>query len=418
MPNPLQRWKDDWNQKHGQERFLRVRWLLNPNETPLENVELVEHRGVVTEIRPLAASGAHALPAILIPTLVNAHTHLEFSMLTESIRPALPFQDWITALIRWRRGTDPEDEICIRKGLAESCRCGVTSLGEITTTHAVLPGDVPAGSTVISFREILGLQQEQISKLMQTASDHLNHTIPTAPTSSVQSGLSPHAPYSVHPKLYEALIELAVSRKAPVAMHLAETTDEIELLQDGKGAFVEFLQRLGLWNADVFPGGRTIRDFLEQLARIPRALAIHGNYFSSSDIQFLARHTNIATVYCPRTHAFFRHTPHPLPQLLEVGASVVLGTDSRASNPDLSVWKELQCVAAQFPHIPIPQLLALATTNAADALGLPVERHRIRTEQPFHGVILNADPEARDLRSLVRHSSTQPVITIMGDDAE
>lgn len=417
MSNPLQLWKDEWHQQHGQERFLRVRWLLNPNQTPLENVELVEYEGLVAEIRALPASEADVLPAILIPALVNAHTHLEFSMLTDAICPALPFQDWITSLIQWRRARDPEDESSIRKGLAESRRYGVTSLGEITTTHAVLPIDVPEGSTVVSFREILGLQQEQIGELIQTASDHLNHTTPTAQRGSVQSGLSPHAPYSVHPNLYEALIELAVSRNAPVAMHLAETTDEIELLEDGKGAFAEFLQRRGLWNADVFPGGRLIRDFLEPLARVPRALAIHGNYFSSRDIHFLARHTNIATVYCPRTHAYFRHTPHPLPQLLEAGASVVLGTDSRASNPDLSVWKELQRVAAQFPEISIPQLLALVTTNAADAMGLPVKRHQILAERPLHAVMLNA-AEAGDLRSLVCHSSTQPVFTILGGDAE
>ena len=77
MVHSLDQWKEDWRQKHGQERFLRVRWLLNPNETPLQNVELVEYQGVVAEIRILPASVTDVLPAILIPTLVNAHTHLE-----------------------------------------------------------------------------------------------------------------------------------------------------------------------------------------------------------------------------------------------------------------------------------------------------------------------------------------------------
>lgn len=96
----------------------------------------------------------------------------------------------------------------------------------------------------MSFREILGLRQEQIPELVQTANEHLNRFTGTSPKNgSVKAGLSPHAPYSVHPDLYESLIDVAVSRNVPVAMHLAETTDEIELLHDGKGAFVEFLQQ-------------------------------------------------------------------------------------------------------------------------------------------------------------------------------
>ena len=109
------------------------------------------------------------------------------------------------------------------------------------------------------------------------------------------------------------------------------------------------------------PGGRSIREFLEQLARVPRALAIHGNYFSEDDIRFLSGHPNVATVYCPRTHACFGHTKHPIQRLLAAGARVVLGTDGRASNPDLSIWKELQFVATHFPHISIPHLTCRAS---------------------------------------------------------
>ncbi len=408
MTTPLRSWKDDWQLQSGRERILRVRWLLNPDQPPLENVEIVEQHGRVVEIRPLSVSAGNVLPVILIPTLVNAHTHLEFSSLSEPICPALPFQDWITAVIQWRHGAHSMSGKVVQRGLEESLRSGVTVVGEITTTQPVSAADIPEGCRVVSFREVIGLQQERIPELLQQAVLHLSRDSESGSDAEIVRGISPHAPYTVHPELFASLLDLAVAQNAVVAMHLAETMDELELLHDGKGRFVDFLRRAGLWNSAVFPGGRRVRDFLEQLARAPRALAVHGNYFSHDDTRFVARHANVATVFCPRTHAFFRHGPHPIRQLLAAGARVILGTDSRASNPDLSLWKELQFVATHFQDISIPRLLAMVTTDAADALGLPAECHEIRAGAALQCLILNADHDARDLRQLICHPSTQP----------
>ena len=409
MTNPLQAWKNVWQSQSGSERVLKVRWVLNPEQPPLENMAITEQNGQILDIRPVRASESDILPIILIPPLVNAHTHLEFSSRTEPIRPTRPFHDWITAVIQWRRGTDLTGGECITRGLAESRQSGVTVVGEIATTQPVTRNDVARDSTVVSFREIIGLRREQIPELLNVATEHLAQYAATHQDNRVVGGISPHAPYTVHPDLFESLIELAVSRNAVVAMHLAETTDELQLLQDGSGRFVDFHKRLGLWNSAIFPGGRSIREFLEPLARVPRALAIHGNYFSSDDIRFLAEHSNFATVYCPRTHAFFGHSPHPVLKLLGAGARVILGTDSRASNPDLSLWKEVQFVASHYPEIPIPQLLAMASTHAADALGLPSNRHWIRRGGALHCVMLNTKSSDSELRSLICDASTQPI---------
>ena len=410
MTDTLQSWKDDWQSRSGSERILRVRWLLNPKEVPLENVEIVEQHGHITEIRRLAAASDNILPVIMIPPLVNAHTHLEFSALTEPIRPALPFPDWISAVIQWRRSTVDGSMEGALQGLTESHRAGVTTIGEITTTQQVDPRDLADGCRIVSFREIIGLQRERIPELLGQVEQHLA----TDTGETIIHGLSPHAPYTVHPELFASLIELAVNRNAVVAMHLAETKDELALLHDGKGRFAQFLKNIGLWNDSTFPGGRTIRDFLEQLVRVPRALAIHGNYFSDDDIRFIPKHANLTTVYCPRTHAFFGHEPHPIQRLLAAGARVVLGTDSRASNPDLSVWKELQFVAAHYPEIPIPQLLAMITSNAADSLGLAVDDYSLHTGGKLQCVLLNAKCPANDLRQIICHSTTQPAATLFG----
>ncbi len=97
---------------------------------------------------------------------------------------------------------------------------------------------------------------------------------------------------------------------------------------------------------------------------------IHGNYLDGDEIDFLAAHADrMSVIYCPRTHAFFRHAPYPLAKLLAAGANVALGTDSRASNPDLSILSELQFAAAQHLNVPPEMLLRLITAAAAKALG-------------------------------------------------
>ena len=407
MTDRMQSWNDDWQSRNGSERILRVRWLLNPNEAPLENVEIVEQHGHIVEIRPLAVTVGNILPVIMTPTLVNAHTHLEFSALPEPIRPALPFPDWISAVIQWRRSSIGNTD-GVSQGLVESQRVGVTTIGEITTNQQVHVRDLAEGCRVVSFREIIGLQRERIPELLCQAEQHFA----AGSEDSIIHGLIPHAPYTVHPELFESLMKLAVNRNSVVAMHLAETKDELELLHNGTGRFADFLSRLNLWDTSTFPGDRSIRDFLEQLVRAPRALAVHGNYFSDDDIRFVARHTNLATVYCPRTHAFFRHEQHPIQRLLTAGARVVLGTDSRASNPDLSIWKELQFVAARFPDIPIPLLLAMATTDAADSLGLTADDYSLRAGGKLRCVMFDTDCNASDLRQVICHPKTQPAMSI------
>jgi cytosine/adenosine deaminase-related metal-dependent hydrolase len=152
-------------------------------------------------------------------------------------------------------------------------------------------------------------------------------------------------------------------------MHLAETPGELELLETGAGEFVKFLRELGVWRDDVFTHSSRPLDYVRELARAERALAIHGNYLDDEEIDFIAAHPNISVVYCPRTHAFFGHTPHPWRTMLSRQVHLALGTDSRASNPDLSLFAELQFLRKLAPDFDPVHLLELGTINGARALG-------------------------------------------------
>ncbi|HID22771.1 MAG TPA: hypothetical protein EYP14_10275, partial [Planctomycetaceae bacterium] len=326
------------------EQRWTARWIFPVSGPPIENGTLIASDGVIEDVWPSQDARALDLgPVALIPGLVNAHTHLEFSDLNAPLAaPGCNFFEWIPFVVAYRLRRSLAGASAVRRALERGLReCHGTAtavVADIVTTEyepAQFPGP---RSQLVLFRELYTLRPKQISPQLELARRHLERFGPASEGIAAVGGLSPHAPYTVHPELFEKLIELARRHRAPVAMHLAETEAERELLECGTGPCVELLRRFGLWKANLFERGVTILDYLRKLAETERALVIHGNYLNNDDIAFLADHPHLCVVYCPRSHAYFGHRPHRWQQMLDQGVSVAIGTDSRASNPDLSVW--------------------------------------------------------------------------------
>jgi cytosine/adenosine deaminase-related metal-dependent hydrolase len=351
---------------------LRARWVFPVDGPPLEQGVVEIAGGRITAVHNRPGPCTHELGnSAMIPGLVNAHTHLELSDVQRPLQPAQPFTAWLRAVMAHRRdrtskGNTPgaANARSVAAGLAESAASGTTLLGDIAGPDwqpSARHGAVPR---CVSFLELLGLAPERRSKELERARGHL------VGREGAIRGLSPHAPYSVHPDLFRNLIDLAAEQRAPVAMHLAETKCELELLASGSGEFLPFLEELGVWRSDAIPRGTRPLDYLRELARVETGLVIHGNYLADHEVNFLARSPNLSVVYCPRTHAYFGHEPHPWRRLIAHGVNVAIGTDSRASNPDLSVWNELLYLRRLAPDLDPAVLLELGTTNSARALGL------------------------------------------------
>lgn len=324
--------------------------------------------GRISAIHDLPDRAHHDLGNVaIIPGLVNAHTHLELSDVGAPLGPASPFTSWLRAVMAHRGGRTISGDAAVTAGQSESMHHGTTTLGDIVGQPLSLATGETRPARTIAFLEILGLAPERAAPQLQRAREHL------AGEASVIRGLSPHAPYSVHPDLLRGVIDLAVKHHAPVAMHVAETQGELELLATGTGEFIPFLRELGVWRPDaIAPGSRPL-DSLRELARVECALVIHGNYLDDDETEFLVAHPNLSVVYCPRTHAYFGHALHPWRKLLSRGVNVALGTDSRASNPDLSLFGELQFLRQLAPEFDPAQLLQLGTFNGAFALGVEHE---------------------------------------------
>ena len=305
----------------------------------------------------------------ILPGLINAHTHLEFSHLSEPLgRCGVGMTEWIGRVIECRFGAREEPARAVEQGIRESIQSGITALAEIAQ-----PG-WPAASfdgralDATVFLELIGPTEDRALTAVDLARRHLDTA---ASTGFWRAGLSPHAPYSVHPKLLSAAVSLSIARRIPLSFHLGESREEMELLRSGGGPFREMLERFGAWDADSFTPGTRPMDYLHALGSAHRALIVHGNYLDEEEISFLGdRADRMAVVYCPRTHAFFAHDDYPLGRLLSAGATVALGTDSRASSPDLGILAEMRQVTQRHPSVSPATILRLGTFEGAKALGL------------------------------------------------
>jgi cytosine/adenosine deaminase-related metal-dependent hydrolase len=377
-----------------------ARWVIPVDRPPLARgvVEIEGDRIVAVEPPDELAPQEPAIDlgeVAVLPGLVNAHTHLEFSDLAEPVVAGPSFADWIGRVVEQRRGqSDPVQ--AVQRGWNESLQSGVTTLGEIATSDAwssIAPGQAPG----VVFRELIGLKSDRWEPALDTARQHLQQT-PEGNANWIR-GLSPHAPYSVHPRLYERLIDLAVEAGAPVAVHLAETREELELLQHGRGPLVEQLKKFGAWEEGLIPRGTRVLDSLMPLADVDHGLVIHGNYLTDEEIDFVARHRNLSVVYCPRTHAAFGHPPHPWRKLLDAGVRIALGTDSRASNPDLSLWNEVLWLSRKFREVDSSLFIRMATLRGAQALGCDADVGSLTPGKLANLIVLRPDASVQTPRA-------------------
>ncbi len=339
----------------------------------------IEHGVVTIDGERIVAIGQHGErrgeihdlgDVALLPGLVNTHTHLEFS---QRLRPlgvsGMQLPSWIRLIIAERQHT-AADSHAVNTGLRESLRHGVTTMGEISTAIEAQKYLSDPPTELNLFLEVIGFSRARAESALAAVTERLEVMQSLASGGRVHLGISPHAPYTVSPDLVRRLVALSIERNLPVAMHLAESEAELQLLSHGTGPFQQLLDDRSMWDPQTIPHCSRPLDYLKLLAAAPRALVIHGNYLDEAERLFLAQHADrMSLVYCPRTHVYFDHPPYPLAQLLATGVNVTLGTDSRASNPDLSLLNEMRHIAHSHPEIEPHEILRLGTMAGALALG-------------------------------------------------
>jgi len=303
--------------------------------------------------------------AVIMPGLINAHTHLELTHFHNQLTNFSSFTDWIFQLVSERRLWTKEDFInSAREGAREALSSGTTLAGDVTASHTAWDAARAEGLRSVVFEEVTGFSPDPDAALSQLESA-LDQAVPDP---LLVQGISPHAPYSVSPELYRQVAELSRSRGLPLATHVAETQSELQFLQSGTGEFKDLLSELGVLPSEWSPPQLTPIAYLESLGILRQSsVLIHCNYLDQESISRILRNRS-SVVYCPRSHDFFGHERHPVRLLLDSGINVALGTDSLASNSSLSMLDEIRYLYKERKDLKCDEIFRAATLNGASAL--------------------------------------------------
>lgn len=302
---------------------------------------------------------------VLLPGLINAHTHLELSH-TPLGPPPASFGEWLLGVVSRRSTTAAEDvATAARDGAAECLRFGVTTVGDISRECAITRAALRDGPLrVVSFGEVQAMAQRRalLEERLAMAVDA------SLASETLSIGVSPHAPYTVEPDAYRRCVAVARERRLPICTHLAESPEESAFLNEHAGPLRELWRALGTWDDAVprWAGSPVALAEATGLLSVWPVLA-HVNYVDDAEIELLAAR-GASVVWCPRTHEYFGHPPHRWREMRARGVNVCVGTDSRASTPDLNVVDDLRLIHRQSPAVDASTLWAMVTVAAARAL--------------------------------------------------
>ena len=350
-------------------------WIVSVSDPPIRDGWVAVDNGRVAAItkRPPVDGGEliDLGEVVLMPGLVNAHTHLELSYLRDEVPPAPEFVTWIRDVMAARRRRpdpqSPEILASIDRALAEASACGTAIVGDISNTLASFAPLTRSALAAVVFYELIRFNVADAQGFVDTAWEELNRLVPT---DRVRASLAAHAPYSVAPLVFRA-IRKAIDRDpfAPSSVHLAESIEELEFIRSGGGPWRRLLEDLGVWDpAWVPPGGSPVQ-FLDESGFLDaRVLAVHGVQMTADDLERLAAR-GATVVTCPRSNGHTGAGAPPIADFYESGVRVAVGTDSLASSPDLNVFAELATMRALAPDVPATALLDSATRQGARALG-------------------------------------------------
>ena len=320
--------------------------------------------GPASELTPQPGEPVTDLGAnTLLPGLVNAHCHLDFTGFKGAISPRQSFTEWIKMINALRRSFTTTDYIdAIAEGFEMLAQGGVTTVANIEAFPELLPHLPVPPLRTWWFLELIDVRSRinGDETLLGALSFFENH-----PDWLGGFGLSPHAPYTASVDLYRLARTCGEKYGMLSSTHIAESIEEHEMFCNARGPLYDFLASLGRDNSDCGHGS-ALSHLIEHGVIGPDTIIAHLNYLQDYDYELVAN-SGASVVHCPKCHTYFGHAPFPMKALREYGVNVCLGTDSLASNNSLDMRAEMR--EAQMVHgLGDREVLEMVLLNGARAL--------------------------------------------------
>ncbi len=340
-------------------------WILPISDQPKRNGAILVDNGMITDMghasylsRKYNIKPHRFTRAVIAPSWVNAHCHLELSHLKNKVLRGNHFVNWVESLVKAREEFTDQDTI------AEAFQTELQRQGE---TGTALIGDITNGSFIeqvserserMVYFELLGFKPQQADELYTKALARIN-------SHSENIYLAPHALYSTSADL----IKLIVREQYYSTIHLAESPMEMTFLLDGSGPLKSFLKDRDAWYDEWHPPGQTAVKYLQQMGVLnERLVLVHGVHVNHEDLQII-KQAGSTVCLCIRSNTALGSGLPPVEDYLHHQIPLCMGTDSLASNSDLDMNEEVAYLTNCFPQVDAAKVLRMATLNGARALG-------------------------------------------------
>jgi len=364
--------------------IIRARTVVTMDGPPIENgaIALSEDRIVdVAKFNEIKARHTGEVIDLgeqaLLPGLINAHCHLDYTCLRAKIPPQRSFTDWIRAINAEKANLSPNGYVAsIHDGFAEARRFGTTTIANLTAFPELIP-QIHATIRTWWFAELIDIRAPEHAKEL------VDRAIESFGRARALWGLAPHALFTASKDLYRRCEEIARRQNALLTTHLAESREEMQMFHDASGPLYEFLKSIGRPIGDcgnetplelfldlIGSGGSPNRPRAIEVNRpYPSWIVAHLNELTENDFELLEKlNIRFHVVHCPRSHDYFGHGRFEFERLRSLGFNICLGTDSLSSNESLSLFDEMRAFRTQFPSISPEEVLQMATVNPARAL--------------------------------------------------
>ncbi len=345
----------------------RAGWVIQDPDTIFRNAAVHVHDGRISAVSTGRITGPEPVvdhgPGVILPALINAHTHLELGALKGRLPVDQGFAAWVRHLIDARKKLS---RTALKSGISDGIRelldTGCGTAGEISTLGLSRQPFLQSLLHGVWFREYIGNGKEKEIR-------------PDITTS--RESLAGHAPHTTAPDLLAMLAKQTERLGRPFSIHLAESTDEDDFIRTGKGPWADLLKSRGIdFSTWPLPAPGPVR-YLDRLGALRKnTLAVHLLLADGDDFRILAcRGASVAV--CPRSNSRLHRRLPDLDRMGAAGLNICLGTDSLASCDSLSMFDEMAFAARHFPELSPRAIFAMVTVNAARALGLKNDCGRI-----------------------------------------
>src|SRR5438874_8459081 len=349
--------------------IVRARMVVTMDGVPIPNgaVRVRGNRIVdVGKISEVASANDEIIDLgehVLLPGLINAHCHLDYTCLRGKIPRQKSFTNWVRVINAEKGILTAEDYVTsINTGFAEAQRFGTTTIANLIAFPQLIAKMNPPIRTWW-FAELIEVREpERANKIVESATDSLKR--------AENWGLAPHAPFTASENLSRDCQEIALRENILLTTHLAESHEEMEMFRDASGPLYQFMKEIGREMTDCAYDTPLAR-FLGRLgdASLSGWIIAHLNELSESDFDLLRESQHkFSIAHCPRSRAYFRHMAFQFERLQRLGFNLCLGTDSLASNDDLSLFAEMRAYQKKFPDVLPEKILEMVTINPAHAL--------------------------------------------------